>query len=590
MNKNIQILSFLLLGISQLAFSQIQEERLILDRKRVPEVKKIEKKKTSVETIKNYPPEEKSQTPVNYNITNVPAVSDFKTSTIQGEDISPKFDSEHQRNYFRAGYGNYGRFLADGNISASLENNWEVGADVHFLSTNGLKKDYTWSSKSANANISAFANAYGEKGKLNLTAEYGLNDYNYYGIYALQPDANIDLKQKTNQIKINSFYDFYSNEILNNATVKSSFISDHFDGKESKFGADLNLSKHALELPSDIVMNADLGINMDFQNADFSLLNKHSSNFFNLGASPKLTFYKGNSYLMIGSVFSFLNSKSNSLLQTEELKNNKAYWFPKAEILLAASDEFKFYAGIDGGLKINSYAEMLQENPFLVSDQDLKATETKYHFYFGLKGDISQDLKYDVSAGFGKLRNMMFYKANSIFDNIYSLNRSAYNFANTFSAVYDNGTVSTISGSLQYFPLQNLELDAELHFQKYNLDNYENIYSIPLFNLGIGGKYTMLNKKLNLGAKAFLRTDRTTNSYSISELTDNLGNITYLSTENTDDKVGGYADLNISAEYKFHKNFSIFALGNNLLGAKYQTYKGYKVLGTQFLAGVKISF
>ena len=102
MNKRIQILSFLFLGFSQIAFSQIKEEKLILDKKREPEVKKIEKKKTSVETIKNYPPEEKSANPVTYDITNVPAVSDFKTSTIQGEDISPEFQQNYQNNYVYA--------------------------------------------------------------------------------------------------------------------------------------------------------------------------------------------------------------------------------------------------------------------------------------------------------------------------------------------------------------------------------------------------------------------------------------------------------------------------------------------------------
>ena len=45
MNKNIKILSLVLVGISQFSLAQIKEERLILDRKREPEVKKIEKKK-----------------------------------------------------------------------------------------------------------------------------------------------------------------------------------------------------------------------------------------------------------------------------------------------------------------------------------------------------------------------------------------------------------------------------------------------------------------------------------------------------------------------------------------------------------------
>jgi hypothetical protein len=51
MNKNIKI-SLVLVGISQFSLAQIKEERLIFDRKREPEVKKIEKKKTSVETEK----------------------------------------------------------------------------------------------------------------------------------------------------------------------------------------------------------------------------------------------------------------------------------------------------------------------------------------------------------------------------------------------------------------------------------------------------------------------------------------------------------------------------------------------------------
>ena len=38
---------------STAVFSQIKEEKLILDRKREPEVKKIEKKKTSVVAEKN---------------------------------------------------------------------------------------------------------------------------------------------------------------------------------------------------------------------------------------------------------------------------------------------------------------------------------------------------------------------------------------------------------------------------------------------------------------------------------------------------------------------------------------------------------
>ena len=592
MNKRIQHIFFIgLLFTSTAVFSQIKEEKLILDRKREPEVKKIEKKKTSIEAEKNYPPEEKSANPPTYDITNVPASSDFKTSLIQGEDISPKFDAEYQNNYFQLGMGNYGKILADGNISTELENGMEVGADVHFLSTAGLRKVYDWKSKQNSADIGLYLNSYGETGKFSINADYGLNDYNYYGIYALTPASNnVDLRQKTNRIKVNGYYDFYSNDILNDVRVKSSFLSDHFNAKENQAEVLVNLSKHGVEFPAfdDVTFNADLGLNLETVKTDFELLDKNSSQYLNATLSPKATFFKGKSYLMIGSDFSFLNGKNSNMMLAEQNKNNKTYWFPKAELQFAAADEFKFYAGITGGLKLNTYANLLEENPYLVSDQELRATETKYKFYFGLRGDIDQQIKYDFSAGFGKMNDILFFRANDLFNYEVGYRRQAYDFANTFSSVYDNGTVSEAKGSVQYFPLANLALDAEVNFEKYNLDNYENIFNKPLVRASIGGKYSMLDKKLNLGAKAIFGTDMTTNSFQLNR--EGINPDFYISEQNNNDKVGGFADLNLSAEYKVHKNFSIFALGNNLLNTQYQTYKGYKVLGAQILGGVKISF
>lgn len=591
MKKRIQILSLLFLGFSQFAFSQIKEEKLILDRKREPEVKKIEKKKTSIEAEKNYPPEEKSANPPTYDITNVPASSDFKTSLIQGEDISPKFDAENQNNYFQLGMGNYGKILADGNISTQLESGMEVGADVHFLSTDGLKKVYAWDSKQSAADLGVYLNSYGERGKLSVNADYGLNNYNYYGIYALTPaSANIDLKQKTNRVKVNGYYDFYSNEILNDVRVKSSFLSDYFGAKENQAEVLVNLSKHGVDLPAfdEVRFNGDLGLNLETVKSDFDLLDKNSSEFLNATVAPKITFFKGKSYVMIGSDFSFLNAKNSNMIVTEQVKNNKTYWFPKAELQFAAADEFKFYAGIEGGLKLNTYANLLEQNPYLVSDQELRPTETKYKFYFGLRGDIDQNIKYDFSGGFGKMNDILFFRANDLFNKDVNYDRPAYDYANTFSSVYDNGTISEAKASVQYFPLANLSLDAELKFEQYSLDNFENIFNKPLVRASLGGKYSMLDKKLNLGAKAFFATDQTTNSFEV-----NNGGINpnvFLSSEDINDKVGGFADLNLSAEYKVHKNFSIFALGNNLLNTRYQTYKGYKVLGAQILGGVKISF
>ena len=589
--KYIAVLAFLgTVGISELS-AQIKEEQLILAKKREPEVKKIEKKKTSVVQEKNYPPDNKKKEDslnLKYDIVNVPPVSDFKTTEIQGEDISPKFSNDYQSNYFRLGYGNYGKFLADANISGKIQDNVEIGADAHYLSTSGLKKDYDWDSKQNEAKIGVFSNIYTETGKFNIDANYAFNNYNYYGIYALTPQTNdLDLTQKVNKFSVNGYYDHYSNDILNNVRVKSYFLSDHFGASENYANAEVNLSKHDFSVYDDITANGDLGINLETVNSKFDILNKSTNNQFNFTLSPKVTFYKGDSYFLIGSDFSFLNSKNSNI--GGDSKNNKFYWFPRAEVLVAAADEFKFYGGIDGGLKLNTYGNLLDENPYLISDLFLAPTETKYHFYFGMKGDVDQAFKYDFNAGFSKVNQAQFFMANNLFDFTINSNRNGYDYANTFNSVYDNGTLMEVKGDLQAFPVENLVVDAGLHFMKYKLDNLDQVYYKPLFRVNIGAKYTMLEKKLNLGFKTYFVTDRTTNSFAVSNVNPIIPT-DYYTEESRNQKVGGYVDLNLSAEYKIHKNFSIFALGNNLLNTKYQNYLGYKVLGAQVVGGVKITF
>ena len=56
-------------------------------------------------------------------------------------------------------------------------------------------------------------------------------------------------------------------------------------------------------------INADLGVKLSTQTSSFELLNKNESQYLLFAMTPKVSFYKGNSYLAIGSDFSFINGK-----------------------------------------------------------------------------------------------------------------------------------------------------------------------------------------------------------------------------------------------------------------------------------------
>ena len=83
-------------------------------------------------------------------------------------------------------------------------------------------------------------------------------------------------------------------------------------------------------------------------------------------------------------------------------------------------------------------------------------------------------------------------------------------------------------------------------------------------------------------------SERATNSYDIMVNTAVTSQLT--STEKTKESLPSYLDVNLNANYKINKNFTVFVMGNNLLNKKYEHYLGYKVLGAQVLGGLRIAF
>ena len=101
----------------------------------------------------------------------------------------------------------------------------------------------------------------------------------------------------------------------------------------------------------------------------------------------------------------------------------------------------------------------------------------------------------------------------------------------------------------------------------------------------IGAKYSLLDRKLNLGFKGIFVSERSTNSFIVVTTFPEFS-----IQEKTKESLPSYLDVNLNADYKINKNFTVFVMGNNLLNKKYEHYLGYKVLGAQVLGGIRIAF
>ena len=99
----------------------------------------------------------------------------------------------------------------------------------------------------------------------------------------------------------------------------------------------------------------------------------------------------------------------------------------------------------------------------------------------------------------------------------------------------------------------------------------------------------MLDQKLHLGLTGFFAGGREFHRRSYELLPATTPESMYHLVIK-DETLPAYFDLNLSAEYQIYKNFSIFALGNNLLNTHYEVQQGYRKLGAQFLLGLKVAF
>lgn len=573
------IISFFILPLA--GFSQIKQEVLNVGKKKKPEVnvKNIQKKKSNPE---RYPPSDKvSKTPadsLHYTITDVPATSDFKTSQLPPQPLDTDFKDKIYENYAKLGYGTANTLLADAYFAHPINNN-AVGIKFSALSTDGPKNEYDWKTSSANMDAEAFYLLKLKTGRLYLGGNYTYNGSNYYGINVPEFYATpgMDLKQNAHKLTFKSDYDLYSNNYLDKASFQAGYWWDRFDSKESFVDIKAKLAKSdqdASLLISGLNFGVEADVLFNYTNTQFGLGTENKYSFLTAGFSPVLRISSRGSYLKIGA----------NLMYNGELENNntKFLLYPKAEFLFHAAKEISLYAGIDGGLKLHNMADLSVENPYLFSNQVLKPTNTLYRVYAGIKGDVGKSLKYEAETSFTKAEDLLFYMRNPYELSTGIIMLTPYNRLNTFNAVYDDGNILTVKGSLQYIYNGDLNFALEGEFNRYDLDDLKDPYGLPNFKVGLDGSYKMLDDKLKLGAKLFFIGQRKSN-YFYYDPTD-------ISIHEGITTMDPYVDLNLSASYQIMDWFSIFLNGNNLFGKNYERFQGYKVLGAQVLGGVLVKF
>ena len=521
---------------------------------------------------------------IQYNIFSFPVASTFTPSKGTAATVDPQEKEKLFSNYATLGFGNYGTANAELFITKNISRTSYVGGMLRHLSSQGGIKDLVLDDKYSNTSLDV---TYGVRERnLSWNIDLGVKNqmYNWYGLpnYSIFTDAiiqNIDSKQNYNTFALGGKLALKTS-FFKEATLQFKHFSDAFGSAENRF-----FIKPQFDFK---VMNQKVNTDFvfDYVGGDFErridLINSaYNYSSLNFGFSPSIFYQQDDLSLQVGaSVFySVLNRNTIGM----PLNKNSIYMYPniKASYKLVG-DILIAYAGAEGNLQQNSYADFVDDNPFVSPTLFIAPTDNKFDIHAGLKGKLANAVAFNVKASFLNQDNKALFLNNKF--NVLSTNTEGYAYGNSFGVVYDNVKTMSLFGELKADFSKNLTFGINGTYNNYSSDTQAEAWNLPQLKIGTTLDFD-INKKWYAGANVFFVGERKDlvsiqNDAAVFPPTFSQQVVT----------LDSYFDLNAHVGFKYNTRLTAFLKGNNLANQQYNRWANFPVQGIQVLLGANYKF
>lgn len=504
---------------------------------------------------------------MNYNIMPrmanvIPVIDPLPAVKLVAEPLSKLY-----RNYIRAGAGNYSALYGELFMSSLRSKQYLSSLRLKHQSAAGTIKDYGPPANSRDEAELA-ASKYFSQHTLGGNVFYFRDGLHLYGFKPQDyPDTVIskdDIKQRYQTFGVKTTFgsNYKATDELNHSFVLKYYYMDGlYDVKENniEFTTSLDQRYDLLKLGNDQV----LGIT-----AAYSFLNQQdSTGHINSQIFLINPFIKAdiNEYSLKAGFR--LNIASDSV--------TKAHFYPELEARIELiPGALKLYAGINGGMERTSLQNITEQNLFISSVMPWNYVYNKFKIYGGFQSNISRSFNFNGSI------------SSSTFDNypLFVTDTSAY-LLNSFSLLYDHINAVQLKGELEFIKSSRIRLALAGTYNHYKTSDQEYAWYKPAFRVELSGRYDIQNK-IVITAKA------TVNGQVwalVPEPDPNIDGheIKYILNAQ---KIKGFTDINLGAEYRFNKALSFWLNFNNITNSKYYRWNNYRSYGLNLLGGVSYSF
>lgn len=238
----------------------------------------------------------------------------------------------------------------------------------------------------------------------------------------------------------------------------------------------------------------------------------------------------------------------------------------------------EFYAKFGGRSKINTFADIVAENPFVTTNftqfSEFGYEKTRLDFQAGVKSKLANNIDAHFGVRYRNVKNSVFYVPDKDFYATYDDDVTVYHLQAFGLSIMDCNVVNVLA-DLRWKAMDKLNLAAELSVNSYSLKNnalYKHVWYKPSFTMNIRGDYEF-DETWTFNASMMMMGKRWALNLNDEEVT-----------------LEPAFDIQLGADYQIQEDLAAFVEIHNLFHQKYQFYYNYPSLGFEIFVGLKYRF
>ena len=553
MNNKSLIISILLVFVSVVVMAQGHNENVTVEGTYRPQIKRSERLQKTPETpvnefnIPNYKVEPRDFS-YGYNM---------EVETMSAMNYKAEYGVEEKSNFLKAGIGTRLSPVFLFRHYSDISNAMSLGVGVNHYSSWLDQKDYKKSSFMNNDFNIMTVNKF-KGGQLRSFGDYKYDMYHLRAYDDIEnPNGrtinsfNLGTKWLSNGSSYRDFYTEFGGDYR--ATWIPGGVTEHQINAQAYLAYSDNWfnNKNINDLQT-FAADLDLNYNNVFQDQLLVAVNPYftmSGEFYHVHAGLRVDFKTGDDMGfypdVLGSVFVLDNM-------------------------------LEFYAKFGGRSKINTFAEIVAENPFVTTNftnfSEFGYEKTRFDFQGGVKAKVANNIDAHVGVRFRNMKNSVFYVPDYDFYAKYDDDETLYHLQ-AFDIMLQDCNVVNILADVHWKAMEKLDIAAELSTNSYAFsEKSAKAWYKPSFTMTLRGDYK-LDETWKFNASMML-----------------MGRRWAMNLDGDAEHLKPAVDVQIGTDYQIMDDLAAFVEIHNLFHDKYQLYYNYPSVGFEVFAGIKYRF